>query len=1142
MSSKRARTKEKQSQLAEPANAADENENVVAVKTERADRGGRLSSSSQPDTTKDKGKEKDSKDNNKDGKDNKKVVTLSSSSSLGLRSAATRIPVEIEFDDDDSGNSDSSSDDSLQSGSIVSRGSGKRKKRSKDRGNSSSSSKGSFGTTIQDCEEGAQSALRYWANRIDLLRPFVSNEVIDMLAPLAGKGEDSNGNGELPLVPQPFTLSDACVLRDYQVRGLSWLVNNYRRGINCFLSDEMGLGKTLQVISFIAHLVHVENIPGMHLIVVPLTVLFNWMSEFKKWCPSLKVQRLHSNHKDEKKRLQDLLMSTQNNLNVVVTTYDALKSGMRRATRNIVWRSIILDEGHRVKNENSNVSKACGSLQCRFKLILTGTPVQNNLHESWAMLNFLMPKIFSDSTAFDNAFGSKAGGESKRKRDVGDQDSETAAGESMSVDKTKLHEAHYLIRPMMLRRLKSEVEQALPNKLETLINCPMTAEQKKIVKSLFFQEKENISKFESRVPDSGPETEGDVLRFTRMQSLVAQLRKAANHPYLFPGVEVIERKDGSAGEDIISVSGKMMVLDKLLHRLKNNGHRVVLFSQFTRTLDIICDYLDLRQHKFCRLDGSTNRIMREVLVNMFSKQGSDIFIFCLSTRAGGEGINLTSADTVIIFDSDWNPQVDIQAMARVHRIGQTKPVHVYRLVTKNSVEERIVQRAQNKLYLDGMVNRGSTAQAMQLDSADGKDVPVDQGSVLSVLKFGWNSIFSVPDNVSQAEDEGLTDAEIDMLIDRSRGMVELGGADNEVASKSESRKVSSLLLENQQKTIGDFDENVPLVPIRNTASLTLANIVIDVEKDVDVDDSAASETVDAPEESAQASSSMAVAPLEASIRRSKRERSSRTTEVYVKNVGMVNVLNKDQYTMQEGEPSIVKESKSSQMDSFVPRKGGRQVSGRDYGHQAVCQLCWEPDNLILCDSCPLSFHSKCAGLACAPADKWNCPHHNCAYCFRSGSAAGLLFRCEMCPKAFCEDCIPPECEIIGPSVRIEELGFRMPASACYIRCSAACVERANTTYGVGGGKGDVKDKEGSHSGFGSDDESVPMDATEESGPRPALSGALNDALLACKLQDIEARLNRNKVYPKSRVVELSDCAGLGGRWNTATQQTKSALI
>jgi hypothetical protein len=213
MSSKRARTKEKQSQLAEPANAADENENVVAVKTERADRGGRLSSSSQPDTTKDKGKEKDSKDNNKDGKDNKKVVTLSSSSSLGLRSAATRIPVEIEFDDDDSGNSDSSSDDSLQSGSIVSRGSGKRKKRSKDRGNSSSSSKGSFGTTIQDCEEGAQSALRYWANRIDLLRPFVSNEVIEMLAPLAGKGEDSNGNGELPLVPQPFTLSDACVLR-----------------------------------------------------------------------------------------------------------------------------------------------------------------------------------------------------------------------------------------------------------------------------------------------------------------------------------------------------------------------------------------------------------------------------------------------------------------------------------------------------------------------------------------------------------------------------------------------------------------------------------------------------------------------------------------------------------------------------------------------------------------------------------------------------------------------------------------------------------------------------------------------------------------------------------------------------------------
>jgi SWI/SNF-related matrix-associated actin-dependent regulator of chromatin subfamily A member 5 len=188
-------------------------------------------------------------------------------------------------------------------------------------------------------------------------------------------------------------------------------------------------------------------------------------------------------------------------------------------------------------------------------------------------------------------------------------------------------------------------------------------------------------------------------------SLLAQLRKAANHPFLFPGIEKVS-VDGLPSEDIVSVSGKMQVLDLLLRSLYEKGHRVVLFSQYTRTLDIISDYLDMRGYRHSRLDGSTNRVMREVKINLFNKPKSPIFIFCLSTRAGGEGLNLFTADTVILFDSDWNPQSDNQAMGRVHRIGQTRVVHVYRLVTAGSVEECIVQRAQRKLFLDTMINRG----------------------------------------------------------------------------------------------------------------------------------------------------------------------------------------------------------------------------------------------------------------------------------------------------------------------------------------------------------------------------------------------------------------------------------------------------
>lgn len=364
---------------------------------------------------------------------------------------------------------------------------------------------------------------------------------------------------------------------------------------------------------------------------VPLSVMFNWIAEFKKFNPTIKVQRIHSGDPEEQQRLRMVIKDPATE--VIVTTYDTLKlGGLVHTLHAVTWRTVILDEGHRIKNDESDVSKACFRLKTRFKLILTGTPVQNNLRESYSLLHFLQPNIFSDGTPFESIFH---------------------LGSVVQIDREMLNKAHYLMRLYVLRRLKSEVEQKLPKKLETKINCPLTDMQLFWIRYLLFKERDLMSRMMS--PDLASRKGGDG---RKLASLIAQLRKAANHPYLFPGAE-IPSLTGLPTEEIVTASGKMVVLDSLLKRLFLRNHRVVIFSQFTRTLDIISDYLDMREIRFCRLDGSTNRVMREVNINTFNKPNSPINVFILSTRAGGEGVNLFTADTVILFDSDWNPQVSI---------------------------------------------------------------------------------------------------------------------------------------------------------------------------------------------------------------------------------------------------------------------------------------------------------------------------------------------------------------------------------------------------------------------------------------------------------------------------------------------------
>lgn len=276
----------------------------------------------------------------------------------------------------------------------------------------------------------------------------------------------------------------------------------------------MGLGKTLQSIALIAHLIHDKKLSGQHLVVVPLSVMFNWINEFKKFCPVIKVRRIHSTDAGEQQKLIKI-MRDEKQTEVVITTYDTIKSGMRTAFRDINWRTVILDEGHRIKNEDSDTSQTCGALRARFKLILTGTPVQNNLHEAWVMLQYLAPQVFTSSEAFDEAFLLETKKSSVRSR--------------TQIDRERLVQAHYLMRLFVLRRLKSEVEKKLPPKLETKINCPMTALQLACVRKLLLNEQSLLLRSANSDSQDG---------LKNLKSLMAQLRKAANHPFLFEGMKL----------------------------------------------------------------------------------------------------------------------------------------------------------------------------------------------------------------------------------------------------------------------------------------------------------------------------------------------------------------------------------------------------------------------------------------------------------------------------------------------------------------------------------------------------------------------------------------------------------------------------
>lgn len=400
-----------------------------------------------------------------------------------------------------------------------------------------------------------------------------------------------------------------------------------------------------QSISILVYMLEYLGVSGPHLIVVPKSTLSNWMNEIKRWSPTLTAIRFHGDKptREEiaKTQLEPAQRDENREWNIVVTTYEVC-SIEKNVLSKFAWTYLIIDEAHRLKNEASAFSKTVRLFETKHRILLTGTPLQNSLHELWALLNFLVPDVFESADQFEYViclvwrpalFSSNQplltslaiafSYSDWFNLDIDDND-----------EKNKLiSQLHKILRPFMLRRLKVDVEKSLPPKHETILFTGMSAMQKKLYRDILIRDIDAIR--------------GNAGNRTAILNIVMQLRKCAGHPYLFPGVE--DRTLPPLGEHLVENCGKMVLLDKLLKRMRQLGHRVLLFTQMTRLLDIMEDYLVMRKYPYCRIDGNTTHEDREEYIDRFNAPDSDKFIFLLSTRAGGLGINLQTANIVILY-------------------------------------------------------------------------------------------------------------------------------------------------------------------------------------------------------------------------------------------------------------------------------------------------------------------------------------------------------------------------------------------------------------------------------------------------------------------------------------------------------------
>ncbi|KAK1402796.1 Chromatin remodeling 5 [Heracleum sosnowskyi] len=539
-------------------------------------------------------------------------------------------------------------------------------------------------------------------------------------------------------------------LRDYQLEGLNFLVNSWRNDTNVILADEMGLGKTVQSVSMLGFLQNAQEIYGPFLVVVPLSTLSNWAKEFRKWLPDMNIIIYVGARASREVCQQYEFYSDKKNgrgikFDALLTTYEVLLKDKGVLSR-LKWNYLMVDEAHRLKNSEAALYITLSEFSTKNKLLITGTPLQNSVEELWALLHFLDPNKFKGKDEFVQNYKNLS-----------------------SFDENELASLHMELRPHILRRVIKDVEKSLPPKIERVLRVEMSPLQKQYYKWILERNFQDLNK-------------GVRGNQVSLLNIVVELKKCCNHPFLFESADHGYGGDknitgSSKLERVILSSGKLVILDKLLDRLHETNHRVLIFSQMVRMLDILAEYLSIKGFKFQRLDGSTKAEVRHQAMEHFNAPGSDDFCFLLSTRAGGLGINLATADTVIIFDSDWNPQNDLQAMSRAHRIGQQEVVNIYRFVTSKSVEEDILERAKKKMVLDHLVIQKLNAEGKLEKKETKKGSSFDKNELSAILRFGAEELFREDKNEEESK-KRLLNIDIDEILERAE-KVEGKGADEE---------------------------------------------------------------------------------------------------------------------------------------------------------------------------------------------------------------------------------------------------------------------------------------------------------------------------------------------------------------------------
>ncbi|XP_076755232.1 SWI/SNF-related, matrix-associated actin-dependent regulator of chromatin, subfamily a, containing DEAD/H box 1 [Xylocopa sonorina] len=550
--------------------------------------------------------------------------------------------------------------------------------------------------------------------------------------------------GASTITSQPKALSPNLKLAPYQMVGLNWLAVMHAQNVNGILADEMGLGKTVQVIAFLTYLKEAgltDEKDGPHLIVVPSSTMENWDNELERWSPSLKVVQYYGSQEERKEMRLGWRNGDLDDVDVLLTTYNLVSSTPeeRRLFRVMPINYVVFDEAHMLKNMGTIRYENLVRINAKHRILLTGTPLQNNLLELMSLLIFVMPSLFAGKQADLKSLFSKNPKLPAVKKN----------NEQPLFEQEQVKNAKQIMRPFVLRRLKSEVLRDLPQKTDRVIKCPMIEKQQEMYTNL-------VAEFSA---------EADQSAVVNGIGMMMQLRKLANHPllvrdyysesklkiisnrlakehsykqknadYIFEDLQwmsdyqinqLTRTYKSLAGlglpQELIPKAGKLKILDELLPKLKEEGHRVLIFSQFTMILDILEEYLAIRGQTYLRLDGSTPVTDRQDLINQYTEDES-IFIFLLSTKAGGLGINLTTADTVIIHDIDFNPYNDKQAEDRCHRVGQKRPVNIMRLLSESTIEEGMYEIAQDKLHLEQQI------------TGDEENESTDKKSVLKLLK------------------------------------------------------------------------------------------------------------------------------------------------------------------------------------------------------------------------------------------------------------------------------------------------------------------------------------------------------------------------------------------------------------------------